>query len=58
MNQRDRLFDLGFKGFEFDIHGAHYRGKNVAWSRTKPLFSKWFIALSRLLTDALQHICM
>jgi hypothetical protein len=37
------LFDLGFEGFEFGIHGPHYRGKNAAWSRTKPLFSKWFI---------------
>src|SRR5574343_1937301 len=26
LNQRNKLFDLGFEGFEFDIHGAHYRG--------------------------------
>src|SRR5574343_111035 len=34
-NQVDDLFDLGFKRFEFSIHGAHYSGKNNSRSRTK-----------------------
>jgi hypothetical protein len=55
VNQGDNLFDLGFQRFEFDIHGPHYRGENAAWSRTKPLFSKWFIESGMHFSDAAQQ---
>jgi hypothetical protein len=38
VNQGNNLFNLGFEFFKIRIHGEHYRGKNSAWSRTKPLF--------------------
>ncbi len=38
VNQGNNLFNLGFEFFKIRIHDEHYRGKNRAWSRTKPLF--------------------
>jgi hypothetical protein len=38
VNQGNDLFNLGFEFFKIRIHDEHYRGKNSAWSRTKPLF--------------------
>jgi hypothetical protein len=58
VNQGDYLFDLRFKRFEFRIHGPHYSWENAAWSRTKPLFSKWFIGSAQDFSDAAQQRCM
>jgi hypothetical protein len=52
VHQGDYLFNLGFERFKFSIHGANYSGKNVAWSRTKPLFSKCFMEFSQHFSDA------